>query len=151
MKTKTVIIIMMAFISSALFAEGNWHKIGETTVDFKKEKEEIKVGGNDHYTALKFKVTDAPIDLIDFDVYFDGDESPQNIKVHTPVQTNAESRVIQIKDNDKGIQKIVFVYRTLPNRKDEKATVEVWGMRKDAKDKDGMMHKDKDEKKDDKK
>jgi hypothetical protein len=136
MKTKPVIIIALtlALCYGKLSAQpgvvlsdaSGWHKIGETTVDFKKEKEEIKVMGANRFASLKFKVTDAPVDIQDMEVYYDSAEV-KKIKVNNPVEAGAESRVIDLKGGEHNIRRIVFVYKTLPNRKDDKAHVEVWG------------------------
>ena len=34
-----------------------WHKIGETTVDFTKQRSEIAVMGANRFTSIKFKIT----------------------------------------------------------------------------------------------
>ena len=46
-----------------------WHNIGETVVDFQREKDEISVLGADRFTFVKIKVKDAPIDLISLKWY----------------------------------------------------------------------------------
>lgn len=37
-----------------------WHKIGETTVDYKTENDEIHVIGANRFSSIKIVVTDAP-------------------------------------------------------------------------------------------
>ena len=105
-----------------------WHKIGETTVNFVKEREEILVTGSDRFASIKFKVIDAPIQLTDMEVYFDSGDK-QVIKVNTTIKAPGESRVIDIKGGERDLKKIVFIYKTLPNRKDDKAHVEIWGLK----------------------
>ena len=61
-----------------------WHKIGETTVDFKKDRDEVKVIGADRFTALKFMVTDAAIDLQDLEVWFENG-TKQDVHVGTSI------------------------------------------------------------------
>ena len=57
-----------------------WHKIGETTVDFKKEREEILVLGANRFADIKFRVADEPIDLVSVEVVFaSGDNQIINI------------------------------------------------------------------------
>ena len=105
-----------------------WHKIGETTVDFKKETDEIIVMGADRFASIKFKVTEAPIDLVSIMVYY---ESGDAQSVSTLMQINApgESKTINLNGRERSLKKIVFVYKTLPNRKDVKAHVEIWGLK----------------------
>lgn len=105
-----------------------WHKIGETTVSFTKEREEVVVVGSDRFASIKFKVTDAPIQLMDLEVYFESGDK-QVIKVNTSIKAPGESRLIEIKGGERDLKKIVFVYKTLPNRKDDKAHVEIWGLK----------------------
>ncbi len=108
-----------------------WHSIGETTVDFKKDSDEVNVIIADKFAALKFKVEDAPIDLMSMTVYYESGDH-QHVKIDTQVKAEGESRVIDLNGGERSIKKIVFVYKTLPNRKDEKAHVEIWGMKTNA-------------------
>jgi len=103
-----------------------WHKIGETTVNFKKDTDEILVIGENKFTELKFAVKDTPIDLLSLELFFTSGKS-QNIKVNNPIEANGESHSIPFKGGQRKLKKIVFVYKTLPNRKDERAHVEIWG------------------------
>jgi hypothetical protein len=111
-----------------------WHKIAETTVSFKKESEEIIVLGADKFASIKLKVKDAPIDLVNLDIYFK-DGKKQHVNIAMPIKTEGETRVIDIDGGERDIKKVEFVYKTLPNRDDEKAHVELWGMKTNA-DKD---------------
>jgi hypothetical protein len=105
-----------------------WHKIGETTVDFEQEQDQVAVLVADRFAALKFKVTDAPIELIDIDVIFtEGDK--QNIRVGYAIKKEGDnSREIDLKGgSERSIKTITFRYKTIENRKDKKARVEIWG------------------------
>jgi hypothetical protein len=143
-----------------------WQKIGETTVNFKTDKDNIVILGKDRFKALKFKVMDAAIDLQDLEVYYENekgdmksdndkdskvdvdmkgkdkgvdittkeerkanDPNREDISVRSPIQAGQESRVIDLKGTSRELKKVVFTYRTLPNSKDEKAKVELWGLR----------------------
>lgn len=108
-----------------------WHKIGETTVKFDKEKDEIMIMGADKFASLKFKVTDAAIDLISADVYYDNGTS-EKIDIHMPLKMSGETKVFNIKGGERDLKKVVLVYKTLPNSKDEKAHVEIWGLKTNA-------------------
>src|SRR6185436_10165834 len=108
-----------------------WHKIGESTVDFSKDKDEIMVMGADKFSSIKFEVTDAAIDLQDLEIYFENGPN-QVVQVRTPLIAGHESKVINLDGGERAIKKISFVYKTLPNRKDEKAHVVVWGLKTNA-------------------
>src|SRR6185295_9529703 len=70
-----------------------WHKIASTTVDFKKDRDEVSVLGADRFTAIRFMVTEAPIDLQDLEIWFENG-TKQDVQVRTPVEAGKESRVI---------------------------------------------------------
>lgn len=136
---KEIKIILLAIMGSAGFAPAQtpaviysdktgWHKIAETTVDFKKDRDEVAILGADRFAAIQFKVEDAPIDLISLEVYYESGDK-QDIAVHTPIKARGESRVIDLNGGERSLEKIVFVYKTLPNNKDEKAHVEIWGLK----------------------
>lgn len=105
-----------------------WHKIGETTVDFGKDRDEVSVVGADKFAALIFKVDDAPIDLIDIEVYYESGDN-QKVAVNFPIKAPGQSKSIDLNGGERAIKKITFVYKTLPNRKDVKAHVEIWGLK----------------------
>jgi len=103
-----------------------WHKIGETTVNFEKDRDQILVIGADRFASIKFKVKGAPIQLMDLEVYYESGDK-QDINVNMPIKELGESRVIDLNGGERDLKKIVFVYKTISNRKDVKAEVEVWG------------------------
>ncbi|HEU5166969.1 MAG TPA: hypothetical protein VFU29_15570 [Chitinophagaceae bacterium] len=105
-----------------------WHKIGERQVDFVKDRDEILVAGADRFSSIKFMVTEASIDLLTLEVYYESGDR-QDIEVHSPIMAGNESRIIDLNGGERSLKKIVFVYKTLPNQKDEKAEVEVWGLK----------------------
>lgn len=108
-----------------------WQKIGETTVKFEKETDEIVVMGADKFASLKFKVTDAAIDLINADVYYDNGSS-EKININMPLKIAGETKVFNIKGGEHDLKKVVLTYKTLPNGKDKKAHVELWGLKTNA-------------------
>jgi hypothetical protein len=108
-----------------------WHKIGETTVDFQKERDEISVMGADRFASIKFVVDKEPINLISLEVYYESGDK-QDVKVNMPIKSPGESRVIDLNGGERTLKKIVFVYKTVPNSKDKKAHVEIWGMKTNA-------------------
>jgi len=105
-----------------------WHKIGSRTIDFKNEKDEISVIGADKFSSIKFKVNDAPVNLQDVEVYFESGEK-QDIAVNSPIGPTIESKAFNLKGGEQSIKKIVFDYNTLPNVENEKAEIEVWGLK----------------------
>jgi hypothetical protein len=108
-----------------------WHKIATTTVDFTKERDEVSVLGADHFSAIKLSVSGAPIDLQDLEIYYENG-AKQDVAIRTPLEIGRETRVINVEGGDRDIDKIVLVYKTMPNRKDEKAEVTILGLKPGA-------------------
>ncbi len=106
----------------------DWHKLGETTVNFNTDRDEVTVTGSDKFAALKFKVNDVPIHLMRMEAYFD-DGGKQNINVNFPIKPKGESRVIELDEGERDLKKVVFVYKTIANRSDREAHVELWGLK----------------------
>lgn len=108
-----------------------WHKIGETTVDFTKDRDEVMVVGADKFAALIFKVDEAPIHIMDIEVFYESGDN-QNVNVNFPVKSPGQTKEIDLKGGERAIKKIVFVYKTLSNTKDVKAHVEIYGLKTNA-------------------
>jgi hypothetical protein len=116
--------------------KAGWHKIGETTVDFKTETDEILVLGADRFRSIKIKVTDAPINLISFDIYFESGDK-QSVNIGQNIKAAGETREVRLEgDTERSIKKITFMYKTIPNSKDKKAHVELWGLKTNPDKKD---------------
>jgi hypothetical protein len=133
---KTIIIMLFALVTNvyaqkpavSLDEKAGWHKISETTVGFKTEKDEIVVMGADKFKALKFKVTEGAIDLQDLEVHYsEGDK--EDIQVRTPILEGGESRVIDLKGYARDLKKVVFVYRTIKDASKDRAHVELYGLK----------------------
>lgn len=105
-----------------------WHKIGETTVNFQKDRDEVMVVGADRFAALKFKVTDAPINLMYLEVYYESGDM-ENVQIKMSIKSPGESKALDLNGGERNLKKIVFVYKTLSNTKDVKAHVEIWGLK----------------------
>jgi hypothetical protein len=106
----------------------DWHKIGQTSVNFDTDRDEVAVSGADKFAALKFKVMDVPIHLMSMEVYFD-DGNKQDININFPIKPKGESRVIELEGGERDLKKVVFVYKTITNRNDREAQVEIWGLK----------------------
>lgn len=156
--------------------KAGWHKIGEKIVDLKMEEDEVLVLGADKFSALKFKVTDASIEILSAEVVFEDDEdffgikkdaakekeamdmdkkgiykdrdamkkdkeglykdtyqgdvqNRQMIPINTPLTAGTETRVFELSGGSHELKSIKFRYKTLPNVKEERATIEIWGFK----------------------
>ena len=136
---KGIKLAILAMIGSMSFAtaqtpavvlsdKAGWHKIGERTVDFKKDRDEVMVVGADRFSALQFKVREAGINLASIEVYYESGEK-QDLALQTKLKAGDDSRVIDLNGGERNLKKVVFVYSTLSNMKDEKGHVEIWGLK----------------------
>lgn len=111
--------------------KSGWHKVAEKTVDFSRDRDEISVIGKDKFSAIKFIVTDATINLKSLEIIYETGNT-QAVKINTPIKPAGKSRVIDLEGGERELRKIRFVYSTLPNVKDKKAHVQVWGRKTEA-------------------
>ncbi len=135
---KTMIIALLAIAGYGVaFAQlpkvvtsdkKGWHKIGETKVDFQKERDEIVILVANRFSAIKLKVDDAPIDLMGAEAYYESGDN-QNLKIRASIKAPGESDIINLNGGERTLKKIVLVYKTIPNYKDKKAHVEIWGLK----------------------
>jgi len=105
-----------------------WHKIGELTASMKSEKDQLSVMGADKFKSIRIKATDAPIHIASMVIYYESGET-QDVVLRSDLKAGEESRVIELKPNDKSIKTISFVYKTVANAKNDKAHLEVYGLK----------------------
>ncbi len=134
------LIVMLAFVSGTISTavaqkpavvmteKPGWHKIGEVTADFKVDKDEIAVLGADRFKEIKLKATDAAINIYDLQVYYE-DGHMEDISVKQDLKKGQETRAITLKDGSQELKKVTVIYKTVANSKEQKAHVELWGMK----------------------
>ena len=115
-----------------------WTKIGEKTVNITKDKDnaEIDIEGSEKFSSIKLRVDDADmIDLEKVEVEYEGGEK-QAVNMDAPLnEKTGESKVIQLDSKERNIKKINFGYKSSESgtgdkdAKDNKANIEVWGMK----------------------
>lgn len=85
-----------------------WHKIGETTVNLKTDRDNIVIMGADRFKAIRFKVMDAGIDLQDLEVYYEKEKTSDNmsgdreVKASADVDTKGDGASATVKTDTKG-------------------------------------------------
>ena len=105
-----------------------WHKIGSTTVDYQKETDEVVILGADRFASIKFKITEAPVDIESIIVSYESGDS-QKISLKSKINAPGESKVINLNGGERNLKNIVFVYNTPPNNSDVKSVIEIWGLK----------------------
>lgn len=110
-------------------AAGTWKLLGQTHADHGADHDTIIVQGSfDNFRKIKFKVTDAPLDMQRMVVTYDNG-APDNIDIRQNIAQGGESRVIDLRGVGKrSLRRIDFWYDTKGFLKG-KADVAVFGMK----------------------
>ena len=110
-------------------AAGEWRLIGQTHADHGADHDSIIVKGPfDNFRKIKFKVTDAPLNMQRMVVTYDNGQ-PDNIDIRQNIPQGGESRAIDLRGVGKrSIRRIDFWYDTQGLLKG-KADVTVFGMK----------------------
>jgi len=136
-KAAFIFIVMTAFVANAAFAQEpsvmlsdkpGWHKIGEVKANFKMENESISVLGADKFKSILLKVTDASINIEGLQVFYESGDM-EEFKVKNELKPGAETRKLDLKGGAQEIKKVTFTYKTVANAADEKAHVELYGLK----------------------
>jgi gas vesicle protein len=131
------LVMLLGIVSTSAFAQKpavvtatdkGWHKIGEITASFKKQNESIVVMGKDEFSAIKLKITDAPINIERIEVFYEGGGS-EKIDVRNVIKAGGETRVLDLKGTNPEIRRVEFTYATIPNSNNDKAEVELYGFK----------------------
>jgi len=134
MKTNKLIIAALAmfFVAAANFSYGQatdllkgWTNLGSRVVDYTLDHDVVTLSGKEAYTQLKVVVKNGSLNMHKATVHFaNGDK--QDITFPDVVTPESDGRVIDLKGNDRVIEKVTFWYDTRA-KSNEKATVEVYG------------------------
>lgn len=107
---------------------GKWVLIGTTHASNTADHDFIILNGpGDNFRKLKFKVTDAPLNLFKMVVTYDNG-APDNIEVRQEIPKGGESRVIDLKGGKRSLKRIDFWYDT-KGLLNGKADVTIFGMK----------------------
>ena len=120
--------VSLAAVHAQSTDKQGWHKIGEAHVDFKSDKDVIKIAGEERFKALRIKAVDAAVHIESMQVVYANGE-PDDIPVRYDFKRGEESRQIDLKGQDRNIKEISFVYRSAANSRDEKAHIEIFGLK----------------------
>jgi hypothetical protein len=115
MKTELFSLAFILFSCSSskknILTPQGWAVLGETKADFIREKDVIKIYSLDRYIDIRFRVEDRAIKLSEMTIYFEnGDKLSPNID--NVIEADQYSRIINLADNGKKLDRIEFRYRT---------------------------------------
>ena len=106
--------------------EPGWHKLGQVRASFSLDKDQIMVDGVDRFKSIRLKATDAPIEIFDIEVHYVNGER-EEIGVQQKLAKGESTRVIDLKGVTRNIKKVVLIYKSIPNTKEDKTVVELYG------------------------
>jgi hypothetical protein len=108
-----------------------WHRIAGLEASFDKDNESVHIMGNDEFTALRFRVEDAPIHIDRMQVFYESGDT-EDIDVKSAMKAGETSKEFQLKYAGRDITKIAFTYKTVDNAKSKKAELEIYGLKTNA-------------------
>lgn len=92
---------------------GSWRILGTTQAKFSADHDAIYVmGPYDFFRRIKFKVTDAPLNMIRMVVRYDDGGAPEKIDTRFNIPQGGESRVIDLHGGKRKLKSIEFWYDT---------------------------------------
>ncbi|CAN5565880.1 hypothetical protein BH10BAC4_BH10BAC4_19830 [soil metagenome] len=129
LKTSLIVVFVMTlFIGSySLVSAQNtltWDKLGTKVVDFTLDRDVVTASSKETYSALKVKVNNGTINVHKVTVHFANGDT-QDIKLPAELSKENDGKLIDLKGNQRVIEKITFWYDTV-NKDKDKAVVEVW-------------------------
>lgn len=91
---------------------GSWRLLGTTHANFSADHDAIIVAGPyDNFRRLKFKVTDAPLQIIRMTVTYDNGQV-ERIDTRFNIPKGGESRIIDLKGGSRSLRRVDFWHDT---------------------------------------
>jgi hypothetical protein len=124
-----VIALFMLSLVNAGFGQNlvkDWKMVGTRVVDYTLDHDVVSLNNSQEaFTALKVVVKNGSLNMHKATVHFaNGDK--QDISFPDVVTKESDGRVIDLKGNDRVIEKVTFWYDTRKSS-NQKATIEVYG------------------------
>ncbi|MFT3823719.1 MAG: hypothetical protein QM731_07350 [Chitinophagaceae bacterium] len=107
---------------------GTWQLLGTTMIRYTADRDVIIITGANAFRKLRFRVYDAPIEMINMEVIYDNG-APDNIPVNYAFPRGGYSRDISLRGAVRGIRRVNFVYRTIPGHSFQRAKVALYGLK----------------------
>jgi hypothetical protein len=124
-----VIALLLLSISNLAFSQNlikDWKMVGSRVVDYTLDHDVVSLNNSQEaFTSLKVVVKNGTLNMHKATIHFaNGDK--QDITFPDVVTNETDGRIIDLKGNDRVIEKVTFWYDTR-RASDEKATIEVYG------------------------
>ena len=109
-----------------LAIEEGWEFIGESKVNFVRDRDKVEVNSSNKFTAIRFRVEDREIRLNELKITFENGDKLEPA-IDEVIAADQYSRDIQIATDGRFIDRIEFRYRTSGNVLKGRAAVLVFG------------------------
>ncbi len=137
--SKRFIPVLIFLISITIFSscgstrrsiaiEEGWELLGESKVDFVRDKDQVDVISSNRYTALRFKVEKREIRLNDLHVVYQNGDKLSPV-IDELISADQYSRDIELGPEGKSIRSVDFKYRTTGNILKGRGNVLLFGKR----------------------
>ncbi|MEN9569032.1 MAG: hypothetical protein RL172_263 [Bacteroidota bacterium] len=108
---------------------GSWRLLGTVSAKHSADHDIIIVKGPyDYFRKIKFKVTDAPLNMQRVEVFYDDGGAPEKLEVRYNIPKGGESRVIDLRGGRRKLKSVHFWYDT-KGFLNGKADVTLFGMK----------------------
>ena len=130
-----VMAILMTGFSKVTVAQNDltWDNLGTKVVDYAMDRDVFTASSEQTYTALKIKVNNGAVNIHKVTIHYANGDT-QDVKLPNVLTKDNDGKLIDLKGNQRVIDKITFWYDTKNgikgdmkgNKEKEKAVVEVW-------------------------
>lgn len=121
------IALGFAAFAGITFADCDWQKLGERTVDHREDHDQIMVTRTEGaFKSVQLRVKGAPVEIDNVKVTF-GNGNSQDLSIRDRIPAGGSTRSIDLQGDvkERTIRKVDFDYRT--ETAGQKAVVELWG------------------------
>ena len=110
-----------------LSEKAGWHKIASTAAELNTDKDAVAIFGADKFKALHVKATKHGIHIMSMRVNYE-DGSTDLLDVNSDLKVGETSKDLSV-DSSKPLKKVTYVYNAVPNKNNEKARLELYGLK----------------------
>jgi hypothetical protein len=118
-----ILVAILSFKMNAVSAQkvvqpkqgnaGTWRLLGTVQANHSADHDVIYIKGPyDYFRRIKFKVTDAPLNMFRMVVRYDDGGLPENIETRMEIPKGGESRIIDLKGGRRKLKSVEFWYDT---------------------------------------
>jgi len=104
----------------------DWELLGRASVGFLTDRDVIHVGRDDgDFSKIQLRVRNNAVHFDDLKVVY-GNGRVDDIPIRSEIRAGGETRVIDLKGDDRFIRRVELLYRSRPSFRGQ-AVVELWG------------------------